>query len=202
MFFNSFCWSTTISKGMDFVVYIWNSMKWNFNRLLWQIRNKKTMELSGVIYRKLFFRKGKIWIDVFLGCREKPFGRLVLSLSQNEIVQNETHRTEMKDAARRAFGGAISDACDFSRGLARPGWRFFGRKGMLANLLHKVLEKRNRKIDPLSIHSTKRLPNGTRLLWCTPKITLPLSWPLPWLWEANLRWEARWFVPKTSFPLP
>ena len=28
---------------------------------------------------------------------------------------------EMKDAARRAFGGAISDACDFSRGLARPG---------------------------------------------------------------------------------
>ena len=28
---------------------------------------------------------------------------------------------EMKDAARRAFGGAISDACDFSRGLTRPG---------------------------------------------------------------------------------
>ena len=27
----------------------------------------------------------------------------------------------MKDAARRAFGGANSDACDFSRGLARPG---------------------------------------------------------------------------------
>jgi hypothetical protein len=56
-----------------------------------------------------------------LGCREKPFGRLVLLLSQNEIVQNEMHRTEMKDAARWAFGGAISDACDFSRGLARLG---------------------------------------------------------------------------------
>ena len=65
MFFNSFCWSTRLSKGMDFVVYIWNSMKWNFNRLLWQIRNKKTMELSGVIYRKLFLKKGKIWIAVF-----------------------------------------------------------------------------------------------------------------------------------------
>ena len=39
------------------------------------------------------------------------------------MVQNETHRTEMKDAARRAFGGAISDACDFSRGLTRPGWK-------------------------------------------------------------------------------
>lgn len=73
-----------------------------------------------MLYIENFFKKGKIWIAV-LGCREKLFGRLVLSLSQNEMVQSETHRTEMKDAARRAFGGAISDACDFSRGLARPG---------------------------------------------------------------------------------
>ena len=78
------------------------------------------MELSGVIYRKLFLKKER-YGERFLGCREKPFGRLVLLLSQNEIVQSETHRTEMKDAARRAFGGANSDACDFSRGLARPG---------------------------------------------------------------------------------
>ena len=76
-----------LSKGMDFVLYIWNFMKWNSNRLLWQIRNKKTMELSGVIYTESFFKKGKIWIAV-LGSREKPFGRLFLSLSQNEIVQN------------------------------------------------------------------------------------------------------------------
>jgi len=45
------------------------------------------MELSGVIYTESFFKKGKIWIAV-LGSREKPFGRLFLSLSQNEIVQN------------------------------------------------------------------------------------------------------------------
>ena len=161
MFFNSFCWSTTISKGMDFVVYIWNSMKWNFNRLLWQIRNKKTMELSGVIYTESFFKKGKIWI-AFFGVPGEAFwkaGSFIIS-KWNGSKWNASNWNER--CLRRAFGGAISDACDFSRGLARPGWRFFGRKGMLANLLHKVLEKRNRKTDPLSIHSTKRLPNGTR----------------------------------------
>mgnify|MGYP004435583101 CR=1 FL=1 len=127
-----------LSKGMDFVLYIWNFMKWNSNRLLWQIRNKKTMELSGVIYTESFFKKGKIWIAV-LGSREKPFGRLFLSLSQNEIVQNgiilnwnERYRTQ--------------------GGLARPDWRLFGRKGILANLLHKVLEKRNRKTDPHTLN--------------------------------------------------
>ena len=79
------------------------------------------MELSGVIYTESFFKKGKIWIAVFGVPGEALFGRLVLLLSQNEMVQSEMHRTEMKDAARWAFGGAISDACDFSRGLARLG---------------------------------------------------------------------------------
>lgn len=140
-----------LSKGMDFVLYIWNFMKWNSNRLLWQIRNKKTMELSGVIYTESFFKKGKIWIAV-LGSREKPFGRLFLSLSQNEIVQNGIILNWNERCLRRAFGGANSDACDFSRGLARPDWRLFGRKGILANLLHKVLEKRNRKTDPHTLN--------------------------------------------------
>ena len=95
-----------------------------------------------------------------MGGRGKPFGRLVFSLSQNEMVQNEMHRTEMKDAYAGLSAGRTVMLATFPedwRGLTEG---FSAERGFWQTFCIKCWKREIEK--PIRIHLTKRLPNGTR----------------------------------------